>query len=73
MGKVKRLNAKVTLEMENTLADSKYTGCLKTKEWTPLGPGEVEFKYYCPNAGLVLIEELQGGPTVRVELTDINP
>jgi len=73
MGKVKRLNAKVTLEMENTLADSKYTGCLKIKEWTPLGPGAVEFKYYCPNAGLVLIEELQGGPTVRVELTDINP
>jgi hypothetical protein len=69
MGKVKRLHAKVTLEMENTLADSEYTGCLKTKEWTPLEPGAVEHKYYCPYVGLVLIEELQGGPTVRVELT----
>jgi len=73
MGKVKRLNANVTLVMENTLDDSKYTGCLKTKEWSPLEPGAVEFKYYCPYVGLVLIEELQGGPTVRVELTDINP
>jgi len=70
---VKRLNTKVALEMENTLADSEYTGCLKIKEWTPLSPGAVEFKYYCPYVGLVLIEELQGGPTVRVELTDINP
>ncbi|MGW8182103.1 MAG: hypothetical protein ACWGQW_25520, partial [bacterium] len=73
MGKVKRLNAKVALEMDNTLVDSDYTGCLKTKEWTPLEAGAVEHKYYCPYVGLVLIEELQGGPTVRVELTDINP
>jgi len=61
MGKVKRLNTNVTLEMENTLADSEHTGCLKTKEWTPLDPGAVEHKYYCPYVGLVLIEELKGG------------
>jgi hypothetical protein len=73
MGKVKRLNASVVLEMENNLASSEYTGCLKTKEWTPLEPGAVEFKYYCPYVGLVLIRELQGGPTVAVELVDINP
>jgi hypothetical protein len=72
MGKVKRLNASVVLEMENNLASSEYTGCLKTKEWTPLDPGAVEFKYYCPYVGLVLME-LQGGPTVEVELVDINP
>lgn len=73
MGKVKRLNANVTLEMENTLAASEYTGCLKTKEWSPVEPGAVEFKYYCPYAGLVLIEELQGSPTVRVELVENLP
>jgi len=73
MGKVKRLNANVTLEMENTLAASEYTGCLKTKEWSPVEPGAVDNKYYCPYVGLVLVEELQGGPTVRVELTGINP
>lgn len=73
MGKVKRLNAGVALEMENNLATSEYTGCLKTKEWTTLEPGEVEHKYYCPYTGLVLIEELSGGPTVLVELVDVNP
>lgn len=33
--------------------------CMKTKEWTPLEPGEVEHKYYC-DGELVLIEELKG-------------
>ena len=33
--------------------------CLKTKEWTPLEPGEVEHKYYCDGL-LVLIAELKG-------------
>ncbi len=51
--------------------------CLKTKEWTPLEPGAVEHKYYCPDdgqdlPGLYLISELSGGPTVWVELLDID-
>ena len=73
MGKVLRLNAKVTLKKENNLADDSYTGCLKTKEWTVLEPGVVEHKYYCPYVGLVLVEELTGGPTIRVELVDVLP
>jgi len=73
MGKVKRLNAKVDLEMDNNLATSEYTGCLQTKEWTALEPGSIEHKHYCPDTGLVLINELSGGPTVRVELVGINP
>ena len=73
MGKVKRLNAKITLEMENNLATSEYTDCLQTKEWTPVEPGAVEHKHYCPYVGLVLINELSGGPTVRVELVGLNP
>lgn len=47
-----------------------YENCLKTKEWTPLEPGEVEHKYYCIPDGLVLIEELHGG-TKYVELVEI--
>ena len=73
MGKVKRLNAKIVLEMDNNLATSEYTGCLQTKEWTVLEPGSIEHKHYCPYTGLVLINELSGGPTVRVELVGINP
>ena len=42
-----------------------------TREWTPLEPGEIEHKFYCPQAGnfgpgLMFIEELKG-KTVYVE------
>jgi len=48
-----------------------FENCLRTKEWTPLERGEVEHKYYCIGAGLVLIEELHG-KTKWVELIDID-
>jgi hypothetical protein len=63
-GKVLRRNATVSV------ASGDFTGCLKTKEWTPLEPGVVEHKYYAPGIGLVLVNELHGG-TVRVELVEI--
>jgi hypothetical protein len=69
MGKVLRLNAKVSVEYGD------FVDCLETKEWSPLEPGVIEHKYYAPGIGLVLIEELKG-KTVRVRLADkykINP
>jgi hypothetical protein len=62
--KVLRLNAKVTLENGDS-----YKDCLVTKEWTKLDRGVVEHKYYAPNVGLVLINELKE-KTVRVELVE---
>jgi len=64
-GAVMRLNARVSIGAGD------FEGCLVTKEWTPLAPGENEHKYYCPQAGnpgpgLVFIEELKG-KTVYVE------
>ena len=66
-GAVLRLNAAVSTEL------SDYEDCLMTREWTPLGPGEVEHKFYCalegdnpPPGGLKFIEELKG-KTVYVE------
>ncbi len=64
MGKVLKLNAKVSIEYGD------YEDCLKTKEWTPLEPGEIEHKYYAPGLGLVFIEELKG-KTVEVELVNV--
>jgi hypothetical protein len=63
--KVLRLNAKVSVEYGD------FKNCLKTKESTPLEPGNIEHKYYAPGTGLVLIEELKE-KTVRVELIDIT-
>jgi hypothetical protein len=38
-----------------------FTGCLKTEETTPLEPDVKDFKWYCPNVGLVRDESLDGG------------
>ncbi|MGH7801592.1 MAG: hypothetical protein ACREOW_13365 [Thermodesulfobacteriota bacterium] len=67
MGKVLRLNANHSEYCEQ--------GCLETKEWTPLAPGNIEHKYYAQGitngiGGLVLVEELKG-KTVMTELADV--
>ena len=60
--KVLRLNANVSIGLGT------YAGCLRTKEYTPLAPGEVEQKNYCPEGGgLLLVNELHGGKTLHVE------
>jgi hypothetical protein len=69
-GAVLRLNAKVSIEYGD------FEGCLMTREWTPLEPGEVEHKFYCPEdgnsgPGLMFIEELKG-KTVYVEYIGSN-
>lgn len=62
--KILRLNATVSIDF------GEYAGCLMTKEYTPLSPGDVEHKYYCGltsgGPGLALINELKG-KTRRVE------
>jgi hypothetical protein len=54
---VLRLNGSVAID------DVEYEECLITKEWTPLEPGQIEHKYYCPSPeggpGLVYIRELK--------------
>lgn len=64
-GAVLRLNATVSIDYGD------FEACLVTREWTPLAPGEIEHKVYCPEPGnpgpgLVFIEELKGR-TVDVE------
>lgn len=62
--KVLRLNSEVSVDFGD------YEGCLATKEYTPLAPGEIEHKFYCRlshgGVGLTLISELKGS-TKRVE------
>lgn len=65
MAKVLKLGDSVSIAL------GEFSDCLKTKEWTPLAPGETEHKFYCfdawdNSAGLVFIEELKG-KTVDVE------
>jgi len=43
----------------------RFSNCVKTRETTPLSPGDVEYKYYCPNVGLVFVSSpvVHGGAT----------
>jgi hypothetical protein len=38
----------------------RFQECIKTRETTALSPGDVEYKFYCKNIGLVRVES----PTV---------
>jgi hypothetical protein len=46
-----------------------YTGCLKTRDFTPLEPDVEEFKWYCPGVGLVQEE----GDDSTLQLVSIAP
>jgi hypothetical protein len=66
MAQVKKLNADVT--------DNCDKDCLKTKEWAPLAPGDVEHKFYSDHLGIrnnVRTEGLKGGQTVLTDLVDV--
>jgi len=69
--KVDRTDAWVSL-YESDVFEGDLHHCIRTKEWTALEPGEIEHKFYCPQIGLVLVEELKG-KTLRVELVDLTP
>lgn len=59
--KVLRLNASIEGRF------GAFSDCLVTKEWSPLSPGAVEQKFYCPaGGGLMLVKELKG-KTLRTE------
>jgi hypothetical protein len=51
------------------VAAGTYTGCLQTREFTPLEPDVNEYKVYCPDVGLVLEEDVATG--ARTELTSV--
>lgn len=48
-----------------------FTNCVKTKEFTSLEPGVVEYKYYAADVGLIKTEMTAGGDELEV-LTGIT-
>jgi hypothetical protein len=57
-GKVLRTNARVSIGL------GEFEDCLVTKEWSPLSPGSIEHKSYCPEAGGLVLIEHAGGKAV---------
>jgi hypothetical protein len=43
-----------------------FASCLKIKEWTPLEPDFLEYKYYSLGVGLVLEENAETGECVEL-------
>ncbi len=67
MGEVAGLNESVEVPYGS------FTNCLKTKDWTPLEPDVVAYKYYCPEVGNTALElETDPDGMVSVELIEIK-
>ncbi|MGQ0613502.1 MAG: hypothetical protein ACT4PV_07190 [Planctomycetaceae bacterium] len=60
-GEAEDMGEIVALDVRVTLADGSSFLCLKTRDTTPLEPGQFEFKYYAPGMGVV-VEEKPGEP-----------
>ncbi|MBL8740537.1 MAG: hypothetical protein JNK04_05575, partial [Myxococcales bacterium] len=59
----------LAVDEEVTVPFGSFTGCLKTRDTTPLDPAVDENKYYCPEVGLVLAVDVASGD--REELTTV--
>lgn len=44
------------VDVDVTTGLGEFSGCIVTKEWTPLSSALIEHKTYCPRLGLVLVE-----------------
>lgn len=61
----------LALDENATVPYGSFTGCLKTKDYTPLESDVAEHKYYAPNIGVVLEVTVKGGSD-RNELISIT-
>lgn len=51
----------VSVGVNVTMAYGSFSGCIQTREWTPLDPGDEEYKYYCPEVGMVYEAKVGSG------------
>jgi hypothetical protein len=56
----------VSTNSKVTVPYGTFSNCVKTKEFTALEPGVVEFKYYAANVGLLKTEMTSGGNELEV-------
>lgn len=64
-GEAEDMATVITVGVSVTVPTGVYSECIKTKDWTPLDPSVVEYKYYAPGIGLVLEESLDGSERVE--------
>ena len=62
----------LSLNESVTVRKGAFSGCLKTKDYSPLKPDLVENKVFCPGVGQVLVTHVKG-PREREELVAFTP
>lgn len=60
----------VSLNETVSVSYGKFTGCIKIREWNPLESDVNEFKYYCPQIGVVM--ETNPDEDEMMELVDVK-
>lgn len=70
-GVAEDLGTVFTLSATITVPFGTFHHCLGTRDFTPLEPGAVEIKYYCPGIGFARGRDVSGG-SVRLALTSIT-
>lgn len=71
-GEAEDMGEVLALDATATVPAGAYTGCLQTRDFTPLEPAVNEHKYYCPGVGVVLVIDVAGGGA-REELVTVEP
>jgi hypothetical protein len=56
----------IALGVPVTLKDGSVYYCMQAREWNPLDPDEVEYKYYAPGTGLVKESLIDGSDVVEL-------
>jgi len=46
----------ISLTEKVTTRYGTFTNCLQTRDWTPLDPASLEYKYYCPEVRMLVLE-----------------
>jgi len=61
----------IAVDQDETVPTGSYSGCIRTRDFTPLEPAANEIKTYCPGVGAVLIVEAATGERAE-ELTSVT-
>ena len=70
LGDAEDMGAVLGLAESVTVPAGSFSGCLKTKDYTPIEPDALEHKFYAPGVGMVLELDPESGE--RVELVEYS-
>ena len=71
-GQAEDMGEIVALGIKITVPYGTFENCLQTRDWSALEKSQGEFKYYCPDVGLVVMEESVAGEQEKVELINVS-